>query len=125
LIVIAFVVFLIITVLSIALFYSGNLTDTVKMKNIQNYAEDVVSSAESVFYRGEPSKITIGVYLPGGVQDIYFEEDSLVIELETGAGLNKVAFSSNVPISGNLSVSSGKKRVQLSAQSNGVLVSEL
>ncbi|NCO11099.1 hypothetical protein CO038_00990 [Candidatus Pacearchaeota archaeon CG_4_9_14_0_2_um_filter_39_13] len=124
LVVVGFVTFLVIGVLGVAVYYSAQLRDSIKFYQLENYAEKIVSGAESVFYSGEPSRVTITAYLPAGVQSVEIIEDQIVVSISTANGVAKSAYKSNVPISGDLSENEGVKRIQIIALDNGVSVNE-
>ena len=121
LIIMGFVTTMIIIILGIALTYTGSIQDNIKVTQVNNFANKVISSAESVFYYGEPSKSTISAYLPEGVKEIQIvneiteSENAMFITISTSTGLNKIGFSSEVPINGTLTISPGIKRIEISA----------
>ena len=123
LIIMGFVTFVIIGVLGIAMFYSGGIKDRIKITQMTNCANKIISTAESVFYSGYPSRATITCQLPENIQEISISEDSLVISIQTSSGLMKRAFTSNVPISEGttewLTISPGIKKVRLEALDGG------
>ena len=127
-ILVGFITFIIIGLLGIGLFYSGSIKDRVKFTQVNNYANKIISTSESIFYAGEPSKATITAYLPESVTEIYVDEteDSLVISVQLSSGITKRAFSSNVPISGSgtFSVSSGLKKIVIIAGENEVNITQ-
>ena len=125
LIIVGFVVAVLIGIISLAFFYSGTIKDRIKMTQINNFVNKIISTSESVFYAGEPSKATISVYLPENVKNIEILEDTLFISVQTSSGLNKIGFPSNVPISGALYNNEGLKRVQISAQADGAVISQV
>jgi len=123
-IIVGFVTFAILSILTFALFYSDKIKDRVRLNQVENFATQLISSAESVFFSGEPSKTTINLYLPEGVDEISIIENSLVITTKTSSGKNIRAFKSNVPLQGNLSTGEGIKKIILEAEENYLLVSE-
>ena len=120
LIIMGFVTMIIIVILGIALTYSGSIQDNIKVTQVNNFANKIIASAESVFYYGEPSKSSISVYLPEGVKEIQIAENTIFISLTTSSGLNKIGFSSEVPINGSLTISPGIKRIEISADDEQV-----
>jgi uncharacterized protein (UPF0333 family) len=124
LIIIGFVTFTITAILLLALFYSNISKDQIRYVQTESYAKKIISSAETVYYSGQPSKATIMVYLPEGVSSVEIIENNLVFSVDSKTGAIKNAYSSNVPIEGNLSASSGVKKIRLEAVSNHVAVSE-
>ncbi|MFH1365695.1 MAG: hypothetical protein ABIH28_03865 [archaeon] len=120
LVIIGFVTIVVIGILGIALVYSGAIKDKIKISQVTSFANKIISTSESVFYAGAPSKSTISVYLPENVEEILIIEDSLIISIQTSTGKNRISFSSKVPISGNLGISSGLKKIKIEAGSERV-----
>ena len=124
LIVIGFVVFLVLGIIGIAFFYTSTTNEQIKVSQVSNLANKIVSSAESVFYAGEPSKLTLTGYMPIGVNSIQILSGEIVVNMTTSSGITIMSFSSNVPLSGNISSNEGVKRIEVLAQQNEVLISE-
>ena len=129
LIIVGFIMFLIISILGFSLFYSDQIRDRVKLNQLQNFANKLVSSAEQVFYSGEPSKTTITAYLPSGVQSITIppapNNKEIIFSIQTSSGLTIISFSSNVPIgSSSLSNNEGVKRIVVTAGATEVGLAE-
>lgn len=123
-ILVGFVTFVIIGTLGLAFFYSNGIKDRVRSNQIGNFAGKVISTAESIYYYGEPSKATISVYLPEGVKEIEFYEKDLLITIQTSSGTEKAAFSSKVPLEGELNPSFGVKNIEISAQDGKVIIGQ-
>ncbi len=127
LIIMGFVTFVIIGVLGIAMFYSEGIKDRIKITQMTNCANKIISTAESVFYSGYPSRATITCQLPENIQEISIAENSLVMSLQTSSGLMKTAFTSNVPISEGaymITSSPGVKKIKLEARDDSVTISK-
>jgi len=109
LILMGFLTFVIIGILAVGYSYSGTISDNIRSNQINNFANKIISTSETVFYAGEPSKATISVNIPDNVQDVEIVDNSVVVTYRLTSGENKVSFSSNVPIIENLSaeISSG------------------
>ncbi|MCK5449918.1 hypothetical protein KAI32_03560 [Candidatus Pacearchaeota archaeon] len=128
LILISFLTFVIIGILGIGYFYSGTINDRIKSSQIDSFANKIISTSETVFYAGEPSKATISARLPDGIQDIEIIDNAVVITYYLTTGQNKISFSSNVPIAENpttnLSSSSGIKNLIIVANSTHAVISQ-
>lgn len=124
LVIMGFVTVILILILSISIFYSSSVEDQIKVTQMNNYANKIISSAESVFYSGKPSKATITAYLPKDIKEIEIVDNSLVISIQTSSGLNKRVFESNVPISGSLTISRGLKTIKIEAQETEAVISQ-
>lgn len=125
LIIISFITFIIISILGIAFFYAENITDKIKMDQVQSYANKIISSSESVYYAGKPSKVLINVYLPQGVEGIQVLNKDILFNVTTNSGITVIAFSSKVPLTGTLSKGEGVKAVNIVAEEDRVTLSEI
>jgi uncharacterized protein (UPF0333 family) len=123
LIVISFVTFVVLSVLGLAFFYSSQIRDTIKTNQMQNFCNKIISSAESTFYSGEPSRNTVTGHLPEGITNISIIKNSIFVEMVTSSGTNKIAFPSNVPINGTIPKSAGYKKILLEAKLDKVQIS--
>ena len=128
LILMGFITFIIIGILGIAFFYGGGIKDKIKLTQMNNFANKVISTAESVFYAGEPSKATITAYLPENIKAIEISEDSgeyfLVISMRLDSGLKKQAFQSSVPLSSAsaITITKGLKKLEIVADATQVRI---
>jgi uncharacterized protein (UPF0333 family) len=123
LIVIAFVMFVVISSMGVALYYSMQIKDDIKFSQIEKVADKITSSAETVFYSGKPSKMTLTNYIPEGVNSIKISNKDLTFNVSTSTGENIVSYSSNVFLYGNISNSPGVKRITLIAEQDRVIIS--
>lgn len=128
LIIMGFVTFAITLILTISIVYSNQISDRIKMNQIESFVIQLIHSAESVFFAGQPSKTTVNLYIPEGVESINFKcEDGgdpfcgvdesyyLYVVVQTSAGEDVKAYESKVPINGTLSISSGTQKISLEA----------
>lgn len=123
-ILVGFLTFAIMSVLVLAMLYSGQIRDKVKLNQVEIFATQLLNSAESVFFAGEPSKTTISLYLPEDVTEINITSNYLVISVHTSSGENRRAFKSNVPIEGEISIGEGIKKLTLEATENYLSISQ-
>lgn len=124
LIMVSFITFLIISILGVAFFYVGGVSDKIKFDQVQNFASKIISSSEKTFYSGEPSKVVINAYLPAGVESAGIINNSLVFNVSSSSGLTIISFKSNVPIQGSLSSGQGLKRITIEAKTDRVELAE-
>src|SRR3989344_5779549 len=111
LIVISFVTFVILSVLGIALLYSSQIKDSIKFNQIEKFSGKVISSAESVFYSGEPARVTITGYLPEGIKTVQILNKELVFSVETNSGVSSIGYSSKVELRVSIPASPGTKKL--------------
>ncbi|MEK6847190.1 MAG: hypothetical protein AABY16_03425 [Nanoarchaeota archaeon] len=126
LIVVAFVVFAVIVILGVSLFYTSSAQDQIKLNQLFTFATKITTSAESVYYAGEPSKVTITAFLPDGVQNIEVISNNIVFTIVTSSGTSVIAFESNVPLDSATTIltNEGLKRIVIRAGADRVYVTE-
>jgi len=120
--ILGFVTIILIAVLSMAYFYSGGIKDRLKLTQINNFANKIISTSESVYYYGKPSRATISVYIPEGINNITIINNVVYIETHLSSNIEKNEFHSNVPISGNLSITPGIKKIKIEAEDNTIRI---
>lgn len=123
-IIVGFVTFAIISIITLAYFYSNHIKDMIKVNQVEGFASKLISSAESVFFKGEPSKATIKLYLPAGVEIINVTQGGLIVSIRVSSGINKRVFPSEVPLNGTITTSEGLKKLVLEARIDDVLISQ-
>lgn len=124
-IIMGFVTFVLIGIVGIALIYSNSIKDRIRIVQVYNCADKIISTSESIFYMGHPSKATISCYFPENVKQVEILENSVFITVQTSSGLSKMAFFSNVPISGNINPNQGIKNIQIEAGVNETIISSV
>lgn len=122
LMIVGFLTFIIIGTLGIAMYHNNTIRDMISSRQVETMANKIVSAAESVFYAGEPSKVTVVSYIPEGISEISISDDTLFVTFQSSSGTNKVSFPSNVPITGTLSTISGLRNIIIEATSNTVTI---
>ena len=126
LIIIGFILLLVISLLGVAFLYIRGINDRITGNQLNNYAEKIISASEDVYYSGEPSKVTMNVFTPEGIESIEILENNLiVINISLNSGNSLLSFKSDVNLEGNLSSHSGVKKIQIEALSDRVLLTEL
>ena len=124
LILVGFITFLVLVLLGVSIFYTSVTRDKVLYNDLDFYAKDIVNSAESVYYAGEPSTTVIKPYLPQGIKAINVTSSGLYISISTSGGDALLAYPSREPLTGALSVGEGVRNIRLTAQPQSVLVEE-
>jgi len=115
LVIISFVTFVIIGILGISIIYSSSIKDRIKVIQINNFGNKLVSNSESVFYAGNPSKITIQTYLPENIEEITISSKTILMTYSLSTGTSKTAFTSDIPLEGTITTSPGIKNIELVA----------
>ncbi len=96
----------------------------VSAEQADSLARDIVDAAEEVYYLGEPSKRTIRIFMPQGVDSVSISDNELVFYIRGTGGISEIERPSSVNISGSLSPSSGVRDIEITAGSNYVCIAE-
>jgi hypothetical protein len=75
-------------------------------------ARKITDNANSVYYLGYPSSVTMKVYMPENIQSINVSGREVIFNLEKGT---EVVSAANVNLSGKISPSSGLRYIRISA----------
>lgn len=124
-IVVGFIVFFVLVILGAALLYSSQINDSMQTRQIEQFANKIISSAETVKYAGEPSRSTISAYLPSNVRGVQIMEREIVVDFITSSGLNRVSYLSKVAMTGEISQVSGIKKIRIVAMQDSVNITGL
>ena len=84
-------------------------------------ARKIADNANSVYYLGHPSIVTLKVYMPDTIESINLSGREIIFTLENG---NEIAGLANVNLSGDLSSGSGLKIIKIAAMENYVNITE-
>ena len=97
-------------------FYTMETRDEVVLSQADNIATKIVDSAESVYYMGEPSKTTIKIYMPVGIDNITIQDGYVVLRAKTKGSETDVVKSSKINITGTLNAQPGIKNIIVEAR---------
>jgi len=97
-IIMGFVVLSIMGILAVAFYYSDSVKDQVKTSQIDSCINKIVSTSESIFYAGKPSKATIQCYLPDNVVSIQISAKELYVSYQSSNSVAQQSYTSNVPL---------------------------
>ena len=116
-IIMGFVTFVIVGILAISFIYSNSVKEKIKTNQLENCANKMISTAESIFYSGRPSRATINCYLPESLRNLDIQEDILIFTIQSSSGISKIPYSSNVPLvsKNNVMNNGGLKKIKIEA----------
>ena len=104
--------------------------EEISSAQIEQIAKNVIDTAESVYYLGEPSQTTLKVNIPGNIVAVDLEGGSLetgyyevVFNISTKSGIVEIVQNSKVNITGSLPINKGTYTVTVKAKSGYVNVS--
>jgi len=66
---IGFITFLLLATIGIAYYYSGSAKNQIKVNSIDKVGKKIADTADSICFLGPPSKATIRISIPEGVQE--------------------------------------------------------
>ena len=124
-IIIGFVSFAVAGIAGVAFLYTSDISQRIGFYQLEKFEQKIISSAEDVYYKGEPSKSTFVAYLPKGITKIQITSGELVFSVSTKSGTNIISYSSNVPIQGSISSKDGVKKIKVEAFDSYVMISEV
>ncbi len=105
--------------------YASSSAQEIDQAQIEKFGRDVVSTAETIYYLGAPSRIVLEERLPKGVQGISVVQDPvsgtylLAIAATSESGIVNFTFPTNVNIRGffrNDDINPGQKNIWIAAQ---------
>lgn len=103
-------------------FYTTQTREEVVLSQAENIARKIVDSAESIYYMGEPSKTTIRIYMPAGINNITIQDGYVILRAETGGSETDVVKSSEINITGTVNSGPGIKNIRVEARGGYVWV---
>lgn len=96
----------------------------VNSAQIAQIARIIVSNAETVYAFGEPTTFTVRVYMPDGVNSIYFDSSGINFVVGSADNPSTITQPASMNLTGNLSNYVGIHIIRLTAANNSVVVSE-
>ena len=120
--IIGFSTFIIIVLLIIAQTYSSEINDQIITNQLDRVAKEIVNNAESLYYFGDPSSITIRAYIPSNIKDIDIIGNEITFTVRTKQGDTDMSYPSNVNLEGNISVSYGYRDIEITAREGYVWI---
>lgn len=98
--------------------------DEITSTQVQQIAQKIADTAESVYYIGEPSQTTLNINMPDMVVGVNLSAGyEIVFKINTGSGTADIVQGSSVNITGSLPVNKSSYAITLMAKSDHVEVS--
>ncbi|MBR9700028.1 hypothetical protein GOV09_06220 [Candidatus Woesearchaeota archaeon] len=108
--------------LSVLLFEHGSKTyDDISMNQGGLIARKITDSANSVYYLGHPSSVTLKVYMPEGIENINITGRNIIILLQSDKSIVSTA---NVNLTGSLKRDPGLRFIKITALENKVNITD-
>jgi hypothetical protein len=122
--VMGFALLLIIPIIIVFFSQSQDVTDQLSMNQVRSIGRDIVTSAEKIYYLGEPSQTILKVYMPSKILNIVVQQHALVFNMSINNAVSEVVFASNVNLTGNISAQSGIRYIKVKAVGGEVNLSD-
>lgn len=107
LIIIGFVTLITIPLVIIFQQHSKTTSEQISSAEIYQISKRISDSAETVYYLGKPSKTTLKVYFPPGIESINISGNEIIFWMHSSAGSDEVVIYSPVNLSGSVSTHQG------------------
>jgi len=108
---------LVLIILSFLTFYAQDMTERNREEIIASNAiiavNKIVDAANIVYTQGNPSQITLSVYIPENVDSIDCFDKILIMKIKIGSGINDVFTTSKAKLNVSITTSSGTKRIKI------------
>ena len=123
LLIIGFVTLITIPLVFIFFKYTAETSNEIVNLQVNQIANKIVDAAESVYFLGEPSQITIRVSIPGHIVGVSLDNREVVFNVGSISGISEIVKVSSVDLTGDLPTTQGIYSITLKARSTGVEIS--
>ncbi len=107
LIIIGFVAIITIPLVIIFQQHSKQTSEEISSTEIYQISKRISDAAETVYYLGKPSKTTMKVYFPPGINSVSILNHEIVFTMAIQGGENEIVIYSPVNVSGNVTTHQG------------------
>ncbi len=97
--------------------------DDTKISRAWNAVKKIGESTDWVYSQGPPAKLTLEIYIPNDVDEISFDNKTVLFRVRTSSGVSDVFYNTVPEIQGSLPEKSGYYFISLTAFPNYVNVS--
>jgi uncharacterized protein (UPF0333 family) len=108
----------------IYLFYSQSSDTSVQVNSqqLRLVGQKIVDNSESVFYLGEPSKLSFKIYIPENIKQVDVTGHSIIFTTSAGPGESEIVIPSNVNLSGTLPRATGSYTITVESKGDYVAI---
>ena len=104
---------------------SQSATEEVNLAQVGQVVRRIAGAAELVYSFGEPSSVTLKVYVPSGVDTVLISNTEIAFVVNNKGSLLSVFETVTMNVTGNLSTGQGIHNIKVTAINNSVVISEL
>jgi len=123
LVIIGFVAVITIPLIILYYNYVADSSDEIITSQINQIANKIVDTAESVYFLGEPSQTTIKVYIPDKITGASLDNKEVLFNVNTKAGISEIVKVSSVDLTGDLPIKQGTYSITIKARGTYVEIS--
>lgn len=120
-IIMGFVSFIVIFLIAASQLYQRSVTNQVILDQVDNLAREIVDSAESVYFLGEPSRTTIKANMPKNVNSVIVYDHDIVFKVNARGGLTDISRTSSVNLTGSIANFEGQHTITLETKCSELL----
>ena len=124
LIIIGFVAIITLPLVIIFQTHSRETTEEIVSTQVYQISKRIADGAETVYYLGEPSKLTIKTYFPENINSVSIGSNEIVFFMKKGAGEDEVVVYTPINITGNLSTHQGVHYITIESKGGYVWISD-
>ena len=105
------------TIPLILIFYqqSANLNTEITSSQVDKVASEIRDAADEVYYLGSPSKKTVSIYMPEGVQSVSVVNDKIIFFVDSAEGDYEVVKWTVANLTGSIESHRGIHHVSVEA----------
>ncbi len=124
LIIIGFVAIITLPLVIIFQTHSRETTEEITSTQVYQISKRIADGAETVYYLGEPSKITLKVYFPENINSVSVGNNEIVFVLKKGAKEDEIVVYTPINATGNISTHQGVHYITIESRGDYVWVSD-
>ena len=119
-IIVGFVVGITIPLMLVYFTFANNVNNQIISAQLEQIAQSIIDSADTVYFLGEPSQTTLKVYLPTGIKSVQIINKAINYKIMTSNGINDIVYVSSADLTGLLPISAGVHFITVKAEAGGV-----
>jgi len=123
LIIIGFVAIITLPLVIIFQTHSRETTNEISSTQIYQISKKIADGAETVYYLGEPSRITLKTYFPENINSISIGSNEIVFFMKQGEKVDEIVTYTPINVSGNVSVHQGVHYINVESKGGYVWIS--
>ena len=123
LIIVGFVAAITVPLILIFTTHSSEMTEQIIANQADTIASKIVESAESVYYLGESSRMTLRVNMPKSISSILIGNNEVVFFVNKLNGVDQIVKYCPVPINGTIPSEAGIRNIVIESKGDSVWVS--